>query len=70
MTTLRRAGSYGNAPQMMFAASVVPEVKMISFGDSARRKSAAARRASWNQVSTCWLRRWVERFPPQPPQFE
>lgn len=46
MTTLRREGSNGKAPQTMFAASVVPEVKTISFGDSARRNKDTARRAS------------------------
>lgn len=46
MTTLRRSPSNGNAPQTMFAASVVPEVKTISFGVSAFRNPAAARLAS------------------------
>lgn len=46
MTTLRRSASNGKAPQTMFAASVVPEVKTISLGVSAFRNEAAERRAS------------------------
>lgn len=69
MTTLRRPSPYGNAWQTMFAASVVPDVKTTSLAPSARMKSTTAWREAWSQASTCWLSRWVERLPPQPPQF-
>jgi hypothetical protein len=46
MTTLRRSPSKGKPPQTIFAASVVPDVKTISLGDSAFRNRAAARRDS------------------------